>query len=555
MWRILKTRARSGQTSAHMPLAGRARLGVEALEDRLVPATLLSSAALTPLPVARVSPAVVTQFNPAVAWIDQNINDPGLRTLLRQLDADRTLSRDDMLAVLLQVRADGSVSGTEFGDLQDMVAKAATLGMPDDVRVLSGKVVNGDPANAHYRGNPLGDLKPGSSGYQLIGLENKWFRGQDWPALPDADLRYRPVPGPLFVDGPSPEDVNQGELGDCWYMAVLSETARQSPASILNTFNGTGDMFNDNGDGTFTVRFYRNSTADYVTVDRYLPADKDTNELVFANQHTPCTAVQELWVALAEKAYAQLNESGWIGRDDTNTYAGLEWGSPTRPLEHVTGRPATSFPLQFSATAVATMVPAVGHDFNAGHLVVFCSRDGGVAANVVANHCYAAVGYDAATGTFTLSNPWNGNEITQTTFQLFGNFSHFAVTDPSAAVLSAFWATTGSPSGSAAVSPPPGPAALRTPGRAAPTPAAIDLHFGTVPAAAGGTDAAPSPSFAAGTGALTAGLAIADAFHRRAVDQAGPSAEAAPKAGKGVPADWTSVWGNLIDLNLVPAAG
>ena len=54
--------------------------------------------------------------------------------------------------------------------------------MPSYVQVLAGDVVNGNPANAHYQGAPLGNLAAGSSAAQLDDLIDKWFYGTDLPA-------------------------------------------------------------------------------------------------------------------------------------------------------------------------------------------------------------------------------------------------------------------------------------------------------------------------------------------------------------------------------------
>ena len=48
----------------------------------------------------------------------------------------------------------------------------------------------------------------------------------------------------------------------------------------------------------------------------------------------------ELWTALAEKAYAQLNESGGIGQDGTNSYQGIVSGSVGTAIKQITGRDA-----------------------------------------------------------------------------------------------------------------------------------------------------------------------------------------------------------------------
>src|SRR5262249_41469642 len=157
------------------------------------------------------------------------------------------------------------------------------------VQVLSQNIVLGDSANAHYQGAALGNLAVGSTGTQLEKLVDKWFLGTDHPTASG----YHQVTGSLFgASGPLYTDIQQGGLGDCGLMSSLAEVAYRSPSTITS-------MFIVNGDSTYTVRFYHGTTARYVTIDSQLP----TGEAGTPNG---------LWVALAEKAYAQMNEEGWL---------------------------------------------------------------------------------------------------------------------------------------------------------------------------------------------------------------------------------------------------
>jgi hypothetical protein len=122
-----------------------------------------------------------------------------------------------------------------------------------------------------------------------------------------------------FADEPSWTDVRQGDTGDCWIMAPLQQLSLRRPQVIR-------DMFIDNGDDTWTVRLFKyNGQADYVTVDRFFPVNEAGN-YVFANRGKGTIEVNELWVPLAEKAYAQVNASGWLGRDGKNAYQSLDAG-------------------------------------------------------------------------------------------------------------------------------------------------------------------------------------------------------------------------------------
>ncbi len=402
-------------------------LTLEYLEDRRLMAGLFGG-------ISRVQQPPVS-IDPTVAWIDQNIQDAPLRTLVRQLSADRVLSRNDMISIFNQV-AGGGVTASEFNDLQDIVNRPDLLGTPYHVQNLAGKVVNGDRANAFFQGSSLGNLRAGSSSVHLNRLTAKWFLGADRPTLPaNMGLTYMAAAGTLFGSGgPSYIDVDQGALGDCWFLASLEEVAFRSPSLIQN-------MFIDNGDNTFSVRFFHNGNAEYVTVDRFLPVDA-FNTFAFANTSDAFNdASNALWAALAEKAYAQINESGWIGSGGVNSYWALDGGWPDGAMSHLTGQSVVMIGMADGAATL--MGSAIGNDFLSGRMITFCSDFAGVDANIVAGHCYAMLGYEANSGTFTLGNPWGtdaqvnglpGGIISLSTHALFENFQSFAITNPSQTV-------------------------------------------------------------------------------------------------------------------------
>src|SRR5262245_17926918 len=66
---------------------------------------------------------------------------------------------------------------------------------------------------------------------------------------------------PLFAsDGPTEDDVYQGNTGDCFFMARLSAAAKMNPEFVRK-------MVVDLGDGTYAVRFFRHGQPQYVRVD------------------------------------------------------------------------------------------------------------------------------------------------------------------------------------------------------------------------------------------------------------------------------------------------
>ena len=372
------------------------RPGVECLEDR----NLLSAALPTP--------------KPAPDWFSTNLKDPTLQTLVRQLDADHVLSRTDLLSIFQDVDSQAVVSTTDFSDLKTIVANPTVLGTPAYVENLASKVVNGNPANAYYQGQTLGNLSAGSSGTQLKELVGKWFLGTD---LPQASFPYAQASGVLFSStGPAYQDVRQGYLGDCSLLTALAETVLKTPQAIKT-------MFIDNGDQTWTVRFYVNGQATYVTVNRYFPS-YGGGRFIFANMTDPMNNPKEvLWVALAEKGYAELNASGGLGLTAGDSYSSIVAGYIANALQQISG--------QSSALGQTLNFNAIVNAWNSGQLIGFCSQFSNPGNNVVAGHAYAVIGVNVAKQTVTLFNPWginngyDGGVITLTWNQVLASFFYW----------------------------------------------------------------------------------------------------------------------------------
>src|SRR5262249_23066178 len=141
----------------------------------------------------------------------------------------------------------------------------------------------------------VGDVMSGSPAWKLQTLVSKWFLGTDHPAVPQG-LTYRSMSGNVFAtNGPSYADVDQGGAADCWLLSSLATTACREPGIIRN-------MFTDNGNDTYTVRFFFGASPVYVTVDNQVPTT------AFGTINYAKELNNVMWVALAEKAYAQLNE-------------------------------------------------------------------------------------------------------------------------------------------------------------------------------------------------------------------------------------------------------
>lgn len=341
---------------------------------------------------------VVTGASGFIPWFDVNIKDAGLRSLIYRDYADNTINRTEMLGFFTQVGRDGSVSEPEIHDLRVI---QSSFNMPTYVKVLSRNVVEGSKANATFQKTALGNLTPGSPSARLDKLVAKWFRGQDVPDAPG--YSYGTVAGNLFVGGVEMKDVEQGQIGDCYFLAPLAAIAKTSPSAITSAFI-------DNGDGTWSVRFYANGNEDYVTVNRWLPKDS-FSRLVFANSGDLISDTRnELWVPLFEKAFAQWNETGHaFGRDGKNSYGissddnnGINSGDNGDSYVYLSGRHPTE-PIVTQDFSRARLITALAE----GRAVTVGSRAQPPAStSVVGSHAYVVTGYNKASKLFSFYNPW-----------------------------------------------------------------------------------------------------------------------------------------------------
>jgi len=116
---------------------------------------------------------------------------------------------------------------------------------------------------------------------------------------------------PLFANGgPSADDVNQGQIGNCYFLATIAGAAAVTPQTIRT-------MMSDLGDGTYAVKFKTSSGADkYYRVDNDLPTfSAASSSLAYAKFGNEGST----WVAIAEKAYA-------FHRQLKGTYASMNGG-------------------------------------------------------------------------------------------------------------------------------------------------------------------------------------------------------------------------------------
>ncbi|NLF30538.1 MAG: hypothetical protein GX591_06585 [Planctomycetes bacterium] len=193
---------------------------------------------------------------------------------------------------------------------------------------------------------------------------------------------------PLFVGTPVYSDIQQGNIGDCYYLASLAGYAHDDPNIIRQ-------MIAPLGDGTYAVRFHRGGQEVYLRIDADLPVRY--SRLVYAK----LGAEGETWVALAEKAYAYF-------RYDDNSYDSLAGGWMSTVYKEITNR---SSALRWTSGMTAgAMFTYIAGQIAAGATVSLGSY-GAPAGPIVGSHAYAVLGTEVVNGVqyVTVHNPWGAD--------------------------------------------------------------------------------------------------------------------------------------------------
>lgn len=221
---------------------------------------------------------------------------------------------------------------------------------------------------------------------------------------------YKPVNLPLFgTNGPQASDINQGWLGDCYFEAAMAELARQNPNAVKN-------MIHDNGDGTYSVTFYRprnfwefwepKYVPTVVTVDNKFPVDKYGNPIY---DRSPA-----LWDMILEKAYAKYRSGNYgtigYGGDSAQAMTALTGvGSREQNTRLTSINELAAWDTQKQAITAATKSKLPSND--------------PLAAMIVPSHVYYVESVDPVHGTVTLGNPWGTYTgalvLTMAQFQLY----------------------------------------------------------------------------------------------------------------------------------------
>ena len=227
------------------------------------------------------------------------------------------------------------------------------------------------------------DATAGSS--QYISLE---IAGQDLadPVITSAATDWANFADvPLFVDGPQYDDIAQGQVGDCYYLACLSSLADSDPMVIEQ-------MITPLGDGTFAVRFHRAGEEVYLRLDGDLPVNS-YGSLVYAKAGPD----GELWVPMLEKAYA-------FFRYEQDSYASISGGWMSVTFRDITGGYTNT---TYTDGSINSLYNHISNMLSQDYSVTLGSYYS-AASPVVGSHAYTVRSVETVAGQqyVTVYNPW-----------------------------------------------------------------------------------------------------------------------------------------------------
>lgn len=130
-------------------------------------------------------------------------------------------------------------------------------------------------------------------------------------------------------EGVRPEDVEQGQIGNCWFMASLTALAEKKER-VESLFVGDGKLSKQ---GIYAIQFYALNVPHTVIIDDWLPLVPEGYS--YTTQFAKISDDSALWPALIEKAFAKLhgNYKHIISGHASQSMRTL-YGSPYQVFEH-----------------------------------------------------------------------------------------------------------------------------------------------------------------------------------------------------------------------------
>jgi len=212
---------------------------------------------------------------------------------------------------------------------------------------------------------------------------------------------YTEIKGAPFIQGAKDttdiqaNDVSQGQLGDCYFIASLAALAHTNPELIRNRIK-------DNGDGTYTVSF--NEGGD-VIVDGKFPTKG--GDVQFAGKGDEDEKKgSELWVMLVEKAWAKIKGGYELIRGSKVRMTSTDAMESFAGGDTLSKNPSTmNDDEMFKVLGEAVdnkWAATIGVKNVTNPDEIKAVKDSGL----VPNHAYAILDVDVKNKTITVYNPW-----------------------------------------------------------------------------------------------------------------------------------------------------
>jgi hypothetical protein len=213
------------------------------------------------------------------------------------------------------------------------------------------------------------------------------------PTTTESDITYSTnfSSQPLFATtGPSVNDINQGYVGDCYFLSTLASVAKTDPNLIEQSVVSLGD-------GTFAVQFHQNGQSVFVRVDGELPT-WSWGQIAYEGEG----AQGSIWASIMEKAFAVYRDAS---SKTVASYSNIDSGWMDEVYADL-GSNATDI---WSATSGTQLLSLFGKALAQGKSATFAVNNAPANSGLVSSHAYTVISVqNDANGnpTITLRNPW-----------------------------------------------------------------------------------------------------------------------------------------------------
>ncbi len=267
--------------------------------------------------------------------------------------------------------------------------------------------------------------------------------GQNLPDPTDSGTIFNVSFYPLFNNGTVYyNDINQGALGDCYFLAGLASLAQANPAYGSTQPEVILQSIAPLGDGTYGVRFYRDGDVNYLRIDGDIPVNYYGKSAY--TKYAGLGSGGDIWAMLLEKAYA------FFRYPKSNTYSSLAGGYLDEPFAALTGLKSEYYGL--SGYSDSTIYNFLQTQLSSNYAITLASKNSEPANSmIISGHAYSLQSVQNTNGKLyaTVYNPWGVDGVAYDknpkdgllTIMISGLKQYFSYLCVSAAKIGPVWGT------------------------------------------------------------------------------------------------------------------